>query len=111
MNRTTRRMSGLELDEVEELKAIKWTYDSAILGPISGTLEYRSGGVSGWTIEGLPPVPPDHVTFWLLPMGLIEAVEKIEEQIAKAESVAAQPTPEEQQVKAELDELFGHRVG
>jgi len=44
-------------------------------------------------------------------MGLMGAVEKIEEQIAKAELAAAQPTPEEQQVKAELDELFGHRVG
>lgn len=111
MNRTTKRVSGLVLDEVEELRAIEWTYDSAILGRVSGRLQYESGGFSGWTIEGLPPVPPDHVTYWLLPMGLMEAVEKIEEQIAKAESAAAQPTPEEQQVKAELDELFGRRVG
>ena len=110
MNRTTRRMSGLVLDEVEESKAIEWTYDSAMLGRISGRLEYGNGGVSGWTIEGLPPVPPDHVTYWLLPMGLMDAVEKIEEQIAKAESAAAQPTPEEQRVRAELDELFNHRV-
>lgn len=111
MNRTTKRVSGLVLDEVEELKAIEWTYDSAILGRISGRLEYESGMVSGWIIEGLPPVPPDRVTYWLLPMGLMEAVKKIEERLAMAESMAAQHTPEEQQLKAELDELFGHRVG
>lgn len=111
MNRTTKRVSGLVLDEVEESRAIVWTYDSAILGQICGRLEYGDVWGNGWTIEGLPPVPPDHVTFWLLPMGLMEAVEKIEERIAMAEFVAAQPTPEEQQVKAELDELFGHRVG
>ena len=105
MNRTRRRASGLVLEEIDE-RTIDWTYDSDALGRVEGQLEYIGGSPEGWTIRGLPTIPPNTVSFWLIPLGLMEAVEKIEEHLERAEREAALPTPEEKRRKAEMDDLF-----
>ena len=104
-NRTTQRASGLVLQEADH-RIIVWTYDSNILGPIRGELEYAGGVDNGWIITGLPPIPPANVTFWVIPLPLMEAVEKIEERLQMAEREAGKPSPEEERLTAELNELF-----
>ena len=104
-NRTTRRASGLVLQETDH-RIIDWTYDSDILGRIRGELEYADAVDRGWRITGLPSVPPLRVTFWLIPLPLMEAVEKIEEHLQMAEREAGKASLEEERLKAELNELF-----
>ena len=105
MNRTTRRASGLVLQEAGR-GMIDWTYDSATLGRIQGELEYSGGFDGGWTITGLPKVGSVSVTFWVIPVPLMEAVERIEERIQTAESEAIRLNSEEVRLEAELNELF-----
>ena len=104
-NRTTQRASGLVLQETDH-RIIAWTYDSDILGQIRGELEYADAADHGWIITGLPSVPPLTVTFWLIPIPLMEAVEKIEERLQIAEREAGKASLEEERLKAELNELF-----
>jgi hypothetical protein len=108
-NRTTRRASGLvliETDRTTDRRTIEWTYESNRIGTIRGELEYPGRIDNGWVITGLPLVSSDFVTFWLIPLPLKEAVEKIEERLRMAEREAGRFNPEEQRVEAELDELF-----
>ena len=104
-NRTTRRDSGLVLQETDH-RIIAWTYESDILGRIRGELEYADAVDRGWIITGLPPIPPQKVTFWLIRLPLMEAVEKIEEHLQMAEREAGKASLEEERLKAELNELF-----
>ena len=104
-NRTTRRASGLVLQETGR-RMIDWMYDSEILGQIQGELEYSGGIDNGWTIRGLPQAGSVSVTFWVIPVPLMEAVEKIEERIEMAESHAIVFDSEEVRLEAELNELF-----
>ena len=104
-NRTTRRASGLVLQEAGR-GTIDWTYDSEKLGQVHGALEYSGGIDHGWTITGLPKVGSVSVTFWVIPVPLMEAVEKIEERLQMAESEAVKLDTEEVRLEAELNELF-----
>lgn len=104
-NRTTRRASGLVLQEADR-RMIDWTYYSEILGQIQGELEYSGGIDNGWTIRGLPKVGSESVTFWVIPLPLMAAVEKIEERLQMAESEATKSDMEEVRLEAELNQLF-----
>ena len=104
-NRRIQRSSGLVLEEINEA-TIDWSFQSRFLGRISGQLEYSDWHGGGWSITGLPTTPSGGVTIWLIPIGLMEAVEMIEEKIDAAEKEAIKPSAQEERRKSELDSLF-----
>ena len=106
MNRTTRRDSGLVLEQTDQ-RTIDWAYDSKILGCVRGELEYSDSFDGGWSITGLPAKTPEGVEFWLIPLPLMKAVDLIEERLREAERDATRPDPKEERMNAELNELFG----
>lgn len=85
---------------------IDWTYDYEKFGQIQGELEYSGGIDGGWTITGLPKVGSRSVTFWVIPVPLMEAVERVEERIQTAESEAIRSNSDEVRLEAGLNELF-----
>ena len=104
-NRRIQRPSGLVLEEIDEA-TIDWSFQSRSLGQISGQLEYSDWHGGGWSITGMPADSSGGVTIWLIPIGLIEAVEMIEEKIDAAEKELSKPSPQEARRRSELDSLF-----